>query len=93
MSKLSVRTSCFNERPTIPEIVRRVLEGIDLEPVHVDDGFTDDCAEVVVRLAEGNPSVRVVTTTVDRRHRSQGMTAPIEARVGRRSRGSGGGQA
>lgn len=65
MSKLTVIIPCFNERPTISEIVRRVLEvdlkGIDLEVVLVDDGSTDGSAEVVARLAESIPSIRVVS--------------------------------
>ena len=65
MPKLSVLIPCFNERPTIAEIVRRVLEveleGINLELVLIDDGSTDGSAEVIARLAEGLPTVQVVT--------------------------------
>jgi glycosyltransferase involved in cell wall biosynthesis len=78
MSKLSVLIPCFNERPTIPEIVRRVLdvdlEGIDLELVLVDDGSTDGSAEVISRLAADLPSVRVVT-----HQRNRGKGAAIRS--------------
>ncbi len=65
MAKLSVLIPCFNERPTISEIVRRVqrveLDGITLEVVLIDDGSTDGSGEVIARLAQTDPSIRVVT--------------------------------
>jgi len=65
MPKLSVLIPCFNERPTIREIVRRVLEvdlgGIDLEIVLVDDGSTDGSADILAHLERDTPSVRVVS--------------------------------
>jgi glycosyltransferase involved in cell wall biosynthesis/precorrin-6B methylase 2 len=65
MSKLSVLIPCFNERTTIPEILRRVfsveLEEIGLEVVLIDDGSTDGSAEVITRLAQSEPRIRVIT--------------------------------
>ncbi len=65
MSKLSVIVPFFNERTTIQEIVRRVLdvdlEGIETEIVLVDDGSTDGGAAIVSRLADAEDSIRVVT--------------------------------
>jgi len=65
MSKLSVLIPCFNERTTIQEIVRRVLdvelEAIGLELVIIDDGSTDGSAEVIARLAQSDPRIRVIT--------------------------------
>jgi len=65
MSKLSVLIPCFNERTTIPEIVRRVLSvdlgGMAREVVLIDDGSTDGSAEVIARLAQAEPTVRVIT--------------------------------
>jgi glycosyltransferase involved in cell wall biosynthesis len=65
MSKLSVIIPCFNERTTIQEIVRRVLD-VDLHPIEmelvlVDDGSTDGSAEVIRKLAQTDPKIRVVT--------------------------------
>ncbi len=64
MPILSVLIPCFNERPTISEIVGRVLAvylvGIDLELVLVNDGSTDGSAEIMARLAENDPRIRVV---------------------------------
>jgi len=65
MSKLSVLIPCFNERTTIPEILRRVLsvelEGIGLEVILIDDGSTDGSTEVITRLAQSEPRIRVIT--------------------------------
>lgn len=73
MSTLSVLIPCFNERTTIREIVNRVLAvklvSIDLEVIVIDDGSTDGTADVLGRLAEAEPRVRVVT---HRRNRGKG---------------------
>jgi len=65
MSKLSVIIPCFNERTTIQEIVRRVvevdLEAIETEVVLVDDGSTDGSAAVIARLAQSEPRIRIIT--------------------------------
>ena len=65
MSKLSVIIPCFNERTTIHEIVRRVVDvdlgAIETEVVLVDDGSTDGSAAVIARLAQSEPRIRVVT--------------------------------
>ena len=52
--KLSVLIPCYNEWPTIGEIVDRVREvqtGLDLEIIVVDDGSTDGTRHVVEELA------------------------------------------
>lgn len=65
MAKLSVLIPCFNERPTIAEIVRRILAadvcGLDLEVVLVDDGSTDGSADVIAHVEATEPNIRVVT--------------------------------
>ena len=65
MSRLSVIIPCFNERTTVQEIVRRVLEvdlsTIEIEVILVDDGSTDGSSEVMARLAQTESNVRIVT--------------------------------
>jgi len=65
MSRLSVIIPCFNERTTIQEIVRKVvdvdLDSIETEIVLVDDGSTDGSAEIIARLAQSEPRIRIVT--------------------------------
>lgn len=51
--KLSVLVPCYNERPTLAEIVGRVRAvetGLDLEIVAVDDGSTDGSRELLENL-------------------------------------------
>jgi len=73
MSRLSVIIPCFNERTTIQEIVRRVLDvdlgGLETEIVLVDDGSTDGSAAVIARLAQSEPRIRVLT---HRKNRGKG---------------------
>ncbi len=70
MSRLSVIIPCFNERTTIREIVRRVLdvdiETIQTEVVLVDDGSTDGSAAVISRLAQSEPRIRIITHSQNR---------------------------
>jgi glycosyltransferase involved in cell wall biosynthesis len=65
MSKLSVIIPCFNERTTIHEIVRRVVDvdlgAIETEVVLVDDGSTDGSAAVIARLVQSEPRIRIIT--------------------------------
>jgi glycosyltransferase involved in cell wall biosynthesis/protein-L-isoaspartate O-methyltransferase len=70
MSKLSVIIPCFNERTTIQEVVRRVLDvdidGIEIEVVLVDDGSTDGSAAAIARLAQADPRIRNLTHSRNR---------------------------
>lgn len=63
LRKLSVVVPVYNERNTLPEIVRRVRtvdlpDGIDREVIVVDDGSTDGTRDVLRQL--GDSTVRVV---------------------------------
>ncbi len=60
---LSVLMPFYNERKTIEEIVRRVLEsepGVALELVMVDDRSTDWGGEVASRLADADKRIKLV---------------------------------
>lgn len=63
LRKLSVVVPVFNERNTLPEIIRRVRtvelpDGIEREVIVVDDGSTDGTRDVLRQL--GDSTVRVV---------------------------------
>jgi len=63
LRKLSVIVPVYNERNTLPEIVRRMRavelpDGIDREIIVVDDGSTDGTREVLKQL--GDSTVRVI---------------------------------
>src|SRR5687767_8147648 len=50
---LSVVMPCYNERPTIEEMIRRVLAvPLRIELIVVDDGSRDGTREILARLAE-----------------------------------------
>jgi glycosyltransferase involved in cell wall biosynthesis len=70
MTKLSILIPCFNERPTITEIVRRVrsvpMEDIERELIVIDDGSTDGTAESLTRLCVTDPTLRVITHSRNR---------------------------
>jgi len=60
--KLSVLMPVYNERATVAEAIRRVLDAelpVDRELIVIDDGSTDGGAEVLATFQE--PSVRVLT--------------------------------
>src|SRR5687767_953378 len=58
---LSVVMPCYNERDTVEEIIRRVLTvPIRTELIVVDDGSTDGTREILSRLAEQQPRVKVI---------------------------------
>ena len=59
--KVSVIIPCFNERPTIREIITRVLaQPLSMEVLVVDDASTDGSLEVMREIAASNPVVRVL---------------------------------
>jgi len=67
MLKLSIIIPAYNERETIEEIVRQVEEApldVDLalekEIIVVDDGSTDGTREILIRMAETHPHLKVV---------------------------------
>ena len=59
--QLSVVMPVYNERPTLRDVVARVLAvPIDLELLCVDDGSTDGSRDILNELAERNRRVRVL---------------------------------
>ncbi len=67
MIKLSVIIPAYNERQTIEEILRRVKEApldpdlnVEKEIIVVDDGSTDGTREILARIAEEQPDVKVI---------------------------------
>lgn len=58
--KLSVVMPVYNERATLREVVRRVLDvSIDLELLCVDDGSSDGSREILAELQQQYPQIRV----------------------------------
>jgi glycosyltransferase involved in cell wall biosynthesis len=78
--KLSIIMPAFNERPTIGEIVSRVLavnlDGLDRELIVVDDGSTDGTREIL-REFQSRRDVRVLL-----QDRNQGKGAAIARGIG-----------
>ena len=60
--KLSVVIPVYNEKDTVEEIFDRVLSvrGVELEIVLVDDGSTDGSIEVLQKLKEQQPQLKVI---------------------------------
>ncbi len=56
---LPVRDEALRVEPTLRSLLAQ--EGVDLEVVVLDDGSTDGTADVVRRVADGDPRVRVLT--------------------------------
>ena len=58
--KLSVVMPVYNERSTLREVIRRVLDvPLDIELICVDDGSRDGSREMLQELAEHHPQMRV----------------------------------
>ena len=75
-TRLSIIMPAYNERPTIRDIVPRVL-GVDLgglekELIIVDDGSTDGTREIIRELAARHPEVTVILQP-----RNQGKGAAV----------------
>jgi glycosyltransferase involved in cell wall biosynthesis len=67
--KLSVLMPIYNERWTLPAIVRRVLAspvGLPIELVAVDDGSTDGSRELIYQLAQRDDRIKIVFHPVNR---------------------------
>ena len=63
---ISVVIPLYNEAESLPELhtwIRRVLEGqgFSYEIIFVNDGSSDDSADVIRRIATDNPQVRMVS--------------------------------
>lgn len=61
MKKLSIVVPSYNERDNVGELVKQVsdaLKGIPFEIIFVDDS-TDDTPDVIKKIAEDNPNVRL----------------------------------
>src|SRR5262249_34921537 len=68
---LSIVLPCFNEAGNLADIVQDALVAADrvsarAEVVIVDDGSTDGTGALAVKLAEGEPRVRLVMHLVNR---------------------------
>ncbi len=77
---VSVVAPLFDEEGTAEEFRRRVgaaLQGFDHELVLVDDGSTDSTPEILRRLAEEDPRVRVVTLSRNFGHQAA-LTAGLD---------------
>lgn len=80
--KLCIIMPVYNERQTVQEIVRRVLDvdlnGIQKELILVDDGSTDGTRDVLLALGrQETPGVKVVL-----HHQNQGKGAAIRTGLG-----------
>jgi glycosyltransferase involved in cell wall biosynthesis len=63
---LSVIVPCYNERATVAELLRRVMEvPIDKEIIVIDDKSTDGSRDVVAELAKQWPEIRHILQEVN----------------------------
>jgi glycosyltransferase involved in cell wall biosynthesis len=59
--KLSVVMPVYNERPTVRQVVERVLAvPLDIELICVDDGSEDGCREILGELGQRHPQMHVI---------------------------------
>lgn len=71
--QLSVIVPIYNERPTVRELLTRVLATpMSKEILVVDDCSTDGSIEIVEAIAEKNPAIRII-----RQERNQGKGAAV----------------
>ena len=80
LSLLSVVAPVYNEEGTIEEFYTRVcaaLDGLRFELVLVDDGSRDSSAEILDRLADGDPRVRVISLSRNFGHQTA-LTAGLD---------------
>jgi polyisoprenyl-phosphate glycosyltransferase len=81
---LSVVAPVYNEQDSLPEFHRRVtsaLDGLEFELVLVNDGSTDHSAEMLERLAAGDPRVKVLHLTRNFGHQPA-LTAGLDHATG-----------
>ncbi|MGA2857989.1 MAG: glycosyltransferase family 2 protein [Candidatus Sulfotelmatobacter sp.] len=58
--KLSVVMPVYNERPTLPQVVERVLSvGLEIELLCIDDGSSDGSRELLLDLEKRWPQIRL----------------------------------
>lgn len=60
--KLSIIIPCYNEEKTIREIVGLVekVDGVDKEIIIVDDGSKDGSRDILSKMSEENPHLKVI---------------------------------
>jgi glycosyltransferase involved in cell wall biosynthesis len=84
LKQLSVVAPMYNEEATAEVFYRRVceaLEGIPFELVVVNDGSSDETGEILDRLAEGDPRVRVLHLSRNFGHQTA-ITAGLDHAAG-----------
>lgn len=80
LTLLSVVAPVYNEEGTVEEFHTRVcaaLEGLRFELVLVDDGSKDSSAEILDRLADGDPRVQVISLSRNFGHQTA-LTAGLD---------------
>src|SRR3954454_17765429 len=82
---LSVVAPVYNEQDTLPEFVRRVVAAVApldrYELVLVDDGSTDASWRELVRLAHGDPHIRLIRLSRNFGHQAA-LSAGLDAARG-----------
>jgi polyisoprenyl-phosphate glycosyltransferase len=84
LKQLSVVAPMYNEEATAEVFYQRVceaLEGIPCELVVVNDGSSDETGEILDRLAEGDPRVRVIHLSRNFGHQTA-ITAGLDHAAG-----------
>ena len=84
LKQLSVVAPMYNEEATAEVFYRRVCEALDAIPfelVVVNDGSTDATGEILDRLAEGDPRVRVIHLSRNFGHQTA-ITAGLDHAAG-----------
>jgi polyisoprenyl-phosphate glycosyltransferase len=84
LKQLSVVAPMYNEEATAEVFYRRLceaLEGVPFELVLVNDGSSDETGEILDRLAEGDPRVRVLHLSRNFGHQTA-ITAGLDHAAG-----------
>ena len=84
LRQLSVVAPVYDEQATVEAFYQRVrsaLEGVPFELVLVDDGSTDGTADIIDRIAERDPMVRVVHLSRNFGHQTA-LTAGLDHAAG-----------
>jgi polyisoprenyl-phosphate glycosyltransferase len=84
LRQLSVVAPVYDEQATVEAFYQRVrsaLEGVPFELVLVDDGSTDATAEIIDRIADRDPMVRVVHLSRNFGHQTA-LTAGLDHAAG-----------